>query len=315
MIENTGIWILFTLIIIGYSYFLWFLVGQDKISDERSLGQIPDGIDPATAHFLMNKLADSRTAAIVIVSLALDGYVDINDDDGEFLIYKRKEFADKDKVIEQFVFNTLFYDREFAVLGTKDSHKCMSLKYGLNRVFKESGIEARFIKSNKWAHLSIVFLGLIFLGFSAYLNDVVSIAIMFLVSAIAFLWFSKPISSYTEEGRTVVSTLEDMKYNGKAPQEIPWSMAFETEYDFDGVYNAGSFDWFGVLENEKVEYLTAMQRKENRKQQAGSFVSWLSENIVDTLNSVSANSRQVFEKGRRKGFRNPAAQKREKKSS
>lgn len=136
---------------------------------------------------------------------------------------------------------------------------------------------------------------------------------MFIVTGLTFFWFSNPFKTYTEDGRIVVSTLEDLKDKGNASDDILWSMTFENEYYLDGKYDADSFDWFGVFDG-RLGYLTAMQREENRKEQSKSFISWLSENIVDTLNSVSSNSKTLFEKGRRKGFRNPAAEKREKKS-
>lgn len=310
--ENTGLWIPFTIIVGVYYYIIWFLFGQDKISDEKSLGKIPDDIDPVMAHYLMKKYADSKTTAIGFVSLALDGYIDINDDDGEFLIYKRKEFTDEKRVAEKFIFDTLFYNREYAVLGTYDFHKCISLKYGLNKVFSDSHVDTRFIKKNKLAHLSVVLLGIIFIAISAFYNDVISITSMFIVSGLTFFWLSNPFKTYTEDGRIVVSTLEDLKNKGDASDDVLWAMTFENEYYLDGKYDANSFDWFGAFDGP-LDYLTAMQREENRKEQAKSFISWLSENIVDTLNSVSSNSKTLFEKGRRKGFRNPAAEKREKK--
>ena len=311
--ENTGIWILFTIIVVVYYYIIWFFFGQDKISADKSLDQIPDDIDPMTAHFLMKTYADSKTAVIGIVSLALEGFVDINDDDGEFLIYKRKEFNDEKRPAEKFIFDTLFYNREYAVLGTYDFHKCMSLKYGLTGVFKNSSVNSRFIKSNKWLHLSVVFLGVVFTGISVFYNDIISVTLMFFVSAIVFLWLANPMKTYTEDGRIVVSTLDVMKYNKKTHGDILWSMVFDCEHELDWKYDADSFDWFGVFDG-KVEYFTAMQREENRKQQSNAFLSWLSENMVNSLMSVSSNSKTLFEKGRRKGFRNPAAEKREKKS-
>jgi len=314
MIENTGIWIFYTIIVGVYYYIIWFFFGQDKVSSDKSLEKIPDDIDPMTAHYLMKTYADSKTAVIGIVSLALEGYVDINDDDGEFLIYKRKEFTDEKRFAEKFIFDTLFSSRDYAMIGTYDFHKCMSLKYGLTGVFMDSPVNSRFIKSNKWLHLSAVFLGLGFIGVSAFNDDIISIMAMFIVSAIVFFWLSNPMKTYTEDGQIVVSTLDVMKHNKKTQGDVLWSMVFDCEDELDGKYDAGSFDWFGIFEG-KVEYLTAMQRKDNRKQQTTAFISWLSENLVDTLISVSGNSKTLHEKGRRKGFRNPAAEKRKERKS
>lgn len=307
--ENTNLWVLFSAIVVVYYIVIWFLFGKDNISSEKSLRELPEEIDPITAHYLINKMANSKTAAIGIVSLALNGYIDVNDDDGEFLIYKRKNFKEKERLAESFIFNTLFSDRDFAVLGTYDSHKCFSLTYGLHGIFMDSLFHSKFINRNKWLHFSTVFLGLVFVVISAFYSDIVSITIMFCLSLIIFFFFSNPLKSYSKEGERVVSTLDEMSNGIKNKNDILWSMVFDNESYLDKQYTSDSFDWFGVVDGE-VTGLTIDQRKENRRSQKESFIKWLSENIVFSLMSVVNNSKTLFEKGRRTGFINAAEEKR-----
>jgi len=224
-----------------------------------------------------------------IISLACGGYVDIFEDDGEFILYKRKDIPKDHPPEEALIFNSFFHDKNAVLIGKNNFSALNNLRIEITNILYSPEIADRyFISGRIFLYVGAIFSFLAVLYF-ALIENTPAVLISSVTAVINFIIYFPLFETYTDTGKAVLNWLAEIEDENKFMQKeniykgIPWAIVVGKEAVYDGYVKGEKVEWFDVFDGAPVNYLTGLQRESNRKDQKYKFVSWLSKTLLWSL--------------------------------
>jgi hypothetical protein len=314
---ESNMWFLIALSFWTY-HFLVYLNFKSGLKKNRfSSPEQADNISATMAYYLKNRRSGYNHIIIGVVSLACKGYLDIFDDNGIFVLYKRASSPDGLPPEEALIFNILFNDRKAVVFGGVDLN---ILRTELRNMMISPEIKNRFFVSGR----NPMYLGTVgsfaFLTYFGAIENHTAFMVFLATTVINFFIYLNLLHSYTEEGENAASYMDGIENGYIKPVEtntysnIPWSMVFNTYKECDQYFTADNCDWFDAYDKETEDVLTKMVRERNRKDHQTKFISWL----FTAMLTAAYSSKVVYAKSRGAKvtqFENPVEKKRKSKQN
>lgn len=137
------------LIVLAYYLFAWNRVGRDpEAGTIVPLFEPPDGFSPAAAHYLLKMGFRDTAFAAAVLSMAVKGYLKIDEDDGEFTLVRTSTDTTALSPGEKTLARTLFRYHPPIVLK-QDNHKSIGAAKNAFESKLEDELDKVYFQTNK----------------------------------------------------------------------------------------------------------------------------------------------------------------------
>ncbi|USG60706.1 DUF2207 domain-containing protein [Sneathiella marina] len=137
------------LVLFLYYIFVWFRVGKDPAPGTIiPLFEPPSGYSPAATRYIMRSGFDNKVFAAAIVSMAVKGYLEIEEDDKGVYTLIKADYRQKLSPGEKSVARSLFPNRRLSIKLKQGNHRTLqSAKSGL-KSWLRTEFETIYFKNN-----------------------------------------------------------------------------------------------------------------------------------------------------------------------
>jgi len=281
--------ILINLFIWAYHFIAWIWFKKRFASSENKQIDLQKEITPMMASFIRNKSSGYKLMVTGIISLACGGYLDIFEDDGEFILYKRNDIPKDHPPEEALIFNSFFHDKNAVLIGKNNFSALHNLMIEITNMLYSPEITNKYFINGRMPLYVGAFFSFSAILYFAVIENLSAVLILSTTAVINFVIYFFLLETYTNTGRAVLNRLAEIEDENKFMQKeniyegIPWSVVFGKEEVYDGYIKGETVEWFDVFDGAPVNYLTGLQRESNRLDQKYKFVPWLSETLYWSL--------------------------------
>lgn len=204
------------LILFGYLMFAWFKVGRDPRRGAIIPRYIPpDGFSPAACRYVLNMDFDAKAFTASIVSMAVKGYLVIDQTSEEYQLKKVSEDDSKLTTGEKKIAENIFHGTKSVTLDNTYDKWIEKAVTDLNHNLEAEFRNANFYKNSLWM-IPAILLGIAIVGYILYEartdNDVivglvlVGVFLLFtLVPAVSIFMRAQKSTGFSQYARMVLA--------------------------------------------------------------------------------------------------------------
>jgi uncharacterized membrane protein YgcG len=258
--DNRGLLVSLTglIVMLGYWFRVWTAHGRDPLRGTIFPHyQPPKGVSPASARHVRRMGYDQKAFSAALINLAVKGYVEIDENDGEYSLRKTDGGSEALAPGEAALMNELFVRGDLLTLESGNHATVQAAMSAHKKLLKRDNDRIHFKTNGIYTLPAIAILAATFLV-TLVINGVSPMAIVIgIVSALTIPVFAFLMRAHTPAGRRLLDTIEGFRLylnvaekdelNLKNPPEItpglfeaflPYALALDVEQRWAERFNA-----------------------------------------------------------------------------